>query len=729
MVTSEAFFTRKQTELGVALNDMQKQAVLHTDGPLLLLATPGSGKTTTIIMRIGYLIEELHIAPNKIKAVTFSKAAAGDMSARYEKFFPTLEAVDFSTIHSLAFDVVRDYFYNRNEQYQLIEGNNIGPFNKNMILRNIYQEINNRNITQDQLDELLSYISFIKNKLIPREKWHTVKCEVTKALEIFEQYEIFKREGTEQLLLDYDDMLTIAHTAFETVPQLLANYQARYEYVLTDESQDTSLVQHAIIEKLVQGHQNICVVADDDQSIYTWRAAEPQYLLNFKDVYPHATVLTMEQNYRSSENIVATANQFIKQNKNRYDKNMFTENDLGRSIIFRTLPDYRGQATYLVDKIMQSENYVDTAILYRNNLSAIVLVDAFDKANIPFYMKDTNNRFFEHWIVEDVLNFMRLAYDDTRVTTLEKIFSKFNGYISKVQLETLKREPSKRSVFDRLSENPHLKDYQVKNLNNIKGYFKDITLCAPPEIIKIIREKLGYDNSLERISSKFGFNITYIHEILHILGEISIGTNTMEEFAKRLNYLKKRLKEASKNKENNAVTLSTLHSSKGLEFKEVYLIDLVEGNLPAATDIEEFEEGNMAPMEEAVRLFYVGMTRAESRLELVSYRRKIGVSADVSRFYQITNEIVNPEVRKVIPKNKSRQISPGRKTESVVAINPNSISQASVLQEGVIVDHRVFGKGTITRRAKDSVEIQFVKEAKTLLIETCIEKGVFELVE
>lgn len=729
MVTQAAFFTRKQTELGVALNDMQKQAVIHTDGPLLLLATPGSGKTTTIIMRIGYLIEELHIEPNKIKAVTFSKAAAEDMTARYKKFFPTLEPVDFSTIHSLAFNVVRDYFYNRNEQYQLIEGNNIGPFNKNMILRNIYQEINGRSIAQDQLDELLSYISFIKNKLIPREKWSTVPCEVTKALEIFEQYEIFKREGTEQLLLDYDDMLTIAHTAFETVPQLLANYQARYEYVLTDESQDTSLVQHAIIEQLVQAHQNICVVADDDQSIYTWRAAEPQYLLDFKDVYPHATVLTMEQNYRSSENIVATANQFIKQNKNRYDKNMFTENESGKAIVFRTLPDYREQAAYLVDKIMQSENYVDTAILYRNNLSSIVLVNAFDKENIPFYMKDTNNRFFEHWIVEDVLNFMRLAYDDTRVTTLEKIFSKFNGYISKIQLEKLKREASKRSVFDRLSENPYLKDYQVKNLNNIKGYFKDITLSAPPEIIKIIRSKLGYDNSLERISDRFGFNITYLYEILHILEEIAVGTNTMEEFAKRLNYLKKRLKEASKNKENNAVTLSTLHSSKGLEFKEVYLIDLVEDNFPSATDIEEFNEGNIAPMEEAVRLFYVGMTRAESRLELVSYRRKIGQLVDVSRFYQNTNEIVNPGVKKEIPPSRTRQIRPARKTKTVTPINPNSIQQELVLQEGVTVDHRVFGKGTITRRTQDSVDIQFIKEEKTLLISTCLENGVFELVE
>lgn len=725
----QAFFKQKESELGVSLNEMQKQAVLHTDGPLLLLATPGSGKTTTIIMRIGYLIETLNIAPTKIKAVTFSKAAAEDMVVRFGRFFPEMEPVDFSTIHSLAFSVVRDYFNKRQEGYELVEGAN-ARYNKKMILRHLYEEINGRVITTDHLEALLSYISYIKNKMIPRHRWDKVTCEVKNALEIFERYEQFKREGAESLLLDYDDMLSLADEALASDQGLLETYQAKYEYVLTDESQDTSLVQHAIIEKIVAQHKNICVVADDDQSIYTWRAAEPAYLLNFKEVYPEATILTMTQNYRSSGQIVTVTNQFIKQNKNRYDKEMFTENEMGDPIVFRNLPTYEEQAGHLVSKINRAGRYDDVAILYRNNLSSIVLVDALDKVGIPFYMKDTNNRFFEHWVVEDMLNFMRMAYDDTRVTTLERIFTKFNGYISKVQLERLKREPSKQSVFDRLSNNSHLKEYQVKNLQKIKGHFKDMTLVVPSKIIQIIRNDLKYDEAIERISDKFGFNLTYLHEILHILEEIAVGTKTMEAFAKRLHYLKDLLREAQWNKASNAVTLSTLHSSKGLEFKEVYMIDLVEGNLPAHADIDAEADGDTTLMEEAIRLFYVGMTRAESRLELLTYKKKVGSLMDVSRFYEATQYIVNPKMKK--EKKRAIAINSGRKKspkQSSRTLNPNAVQSVSDLVIGAKVKHRVFGSGEVEERSEDEVLIQFSKEKKRLLLATCMEYRLLEIIE
>lgn len=720
----ETFFERKATELGVKLNDIQKQAVIHTDGPLLLLATPGSGKTTTTIMRIGYLIEEKQVHPRKIKAVTFSKAAAVDMRERFVTFFPELPLVDFSTIHSLAFEVVRHYFREQNIHYQFVEGN-VGELHKHVILRNIYGEINNTAITADHLEELVSYISFLKNKLIPREKWYTVKCDVRKALEIVEQYEHFKAHGTDQLLIDYDDMLTIANTIFETEPAILTAYQVRYEYVLTDESQDTSLVQHAIMEKLVAEHQNICVVADDDQSIYTWRAAEPAYLLDFKKTYPNATILTMEQNYRSTEAVVTVANQFIKQNKQRYDKEMFTENTQGEQIHFGMLPDYHYQANYLVERVKNADKFADVAILYRNNLSSIVLADAFDRAEIPFYMKDGHNRFFEHWVVEDILNFMRLAYDDTRVTTLEKIFSKFNGYISKVQLKWLKAGKAGASVFDRLSTYNGLKDYQIKTILQCKKHFETIKTSTPPQIIELIRKELGYDETLRRMCERLGFNLTHLHEILHILEEIAVGTTTMEDFAKRLNYLKDLLKQASFNKVGNAVTLSTMHSAKGLEFKEVYLIDLIEGNLPAQADIDELDEGNMTAMEEAVRLFYVGMTRAVSRLELVTYPRKLNAPVEVSRFYKWVRNYIHPEeAERALPKSTARAVK-GRQTTT---FNPNAIVNKTDLQVGLIVKHRVFGRGEIVRFMGDILYITFVKDTKEISASVCLERGILEVV-
>lgn len=193
-------------------------------------------------------------------------------------------------------------------------------------MRDVYKAINGERITEDQLEELQTYISYIKNKMIPPAKWGKVATSVPEAARILKEYEAFKKQGTRQLLLDFDDMLTHANEILRRDPDLLRMYQGRYDYVLTDESQDTSMVQHAIVEKLVRRHRNLCVVADDDQSIYSWRGAEPSYLLNFNKVYPDAKILFMEQNYRSSQEVVTAANLFIKRNKHRYDKNMFTEN-------------------------------------------------------------------------------------------------------------------------------------------------------------------------------------------------------------------------------------------------------------------------------------------------------------------------------------------------------------------------------------------------------------------
>ncbi len=285
MKIKEDFFTRKKNEIGVTLNDVQKKAVIQTEGPLLLLASPGSGKTTTIIMRIGYLIEEKGVDPARIKAVTFSRASANDMKERFKRFFPHLPPVDFSTIHSFAFEVVKEHFRRTRTYYQIIEGDldleeqnklesNDLPIHKKIILRNLFKAIVGENITDDQMDELMTYISFIKNKMIPAEHWSTVKVDVPEAERILREYEEFKRSGHSKLLVDFDDMLTIAEQVLERDGELLRKYQDRFDYVLKDESQDTSMVQHAIIEKLVRKHGNLCVVGDEDQAIYSWRGAE-----------------------------------------------------------------------------------------------------------------------------------------------------------------------------------------------------------------------------------------------------------------------------------------------------------------------------------------------------------------------------------------------------------------------------------------------------------------------
>jgi DNA helicase II / ATP-dependent DNA helicase PcrA len=741
MKSTASFFDRKQAELGVSLNEVQQQAVLQTEGPLLLLASPGSGKTTTIIMRIGYLIEEKGVDPARIKAVTFSRASAGDMKERFRRFFPELPPVDFSTIHSLAYEVVREYYWRSKTAYQIIEGQvdaedqesaepSKHPLHKKLILRELFKSMAGDNITDDQMEELCTYISYIKNKLLPPEKWSLVKTDVPHAERILREYEEYKRSGHSKRLIDFDDMLTIGNEVLDQEPGLLRRYQERYDYVLTDESQDTSLVQHAIIEKLVQGHHNLCVVADDDQSIYSWRGAEPSYLLDFKETYPAAVTLFMEQNYRSSQDIVSVANQLIKRNKQRYDKNMFTHNPPLEPIQLRSFEDYVYQAKYIVQEVQKRENLAEVAVLYRNNSSSISLMNEFDRAGIPFFMKDADNRFFSHWVVEDILNFMRMTFTDKRPELLEKLHMKMGGYITKQQMAALKELHNNESVFDNLLKHVPLQEYQVKLLEQVKEIFQQMKGMPPLHSIRVIRDRLGYEKALEKMCERLGFRKDYLIGILNTLEEIADTLESMEAFAARLKHLESVLRNAKSRKGQQAVTFSTFHSSKGLEFEHVYMIDLIEGVIPSSDDLSTAggADASAARMEEATRLFYVGMTRAKKHLELLSYRKKDGEKAMESRFVAAVKTILHPpeQVQRKVEKRTSAGGGKDKGKGGIVPYNPNAIRDAGELAAGKLVKHRVFGAGTIIRLSGDRIQIQFEEKVKELLIDTCLEMGLLE---
>ncbi|MFT4414288.1 ATP-dependent helicase [Fredinandcohnia humi] len=721
---------RKKQQFGVILNDVQKKAVLHLNGPLLLLASPGSGKTTTTIMRIGYLIEEKGVDPNRIKAITFSRASASDMKERFARFFPeqSQETVDFSTIHSLAFEVVREYFYKNKIAFQLIEGTNNSSTlqqqpHKKQLLRNIYKSIINETITEEQLEELQTYISYLKNTMIPKEEWSTIHCDIPSVTIIVEEYERIKNANPTQLLLDYDDMLTIANDAFSNDEKLLHKYQQRYDYVLTDESQDTSLVQHFIIEKVVKPHKNVYVVADDDQSIYSWRGAEPQYLIDFKNVYPDAVILKMEQNYRSSKQIVDVARKFIKRNKERYDKEMFTNNPPHKEITIKCFDDYRNQAKYIVSELSSVDRLEDIAVLYRNNSSSIMLMNEFERSGISFYMKDTDNRFFSHWVVKDILNFMRMSYTDRRFDVFEQIYNKCGFYISKEQLYLLAKTNIPESIFDRLLVTNNLKAYQIKQIQDCKNTLVRMKGATPLQAIKMIRNQIGYDKTLKEISKKLGLKVDYLIGVLQTLEEIAGTLQTMEEFAERLKHLENLLKASVYNKNQNAVTFSTFHSSKGLEFKKVYMVDLVEGVIPGNDEIKQLREGKTKLMEEAVRLFYVGMTRAELELELLTYKKQYGKDVRQSQFLTNVKNIIDPPIKS----KQDVQVNKIRKDESNIPYNPNAVKTVEGLEVGAFIKHRVFGHGEILEIDKEKIHIQFQRERKTLLLATCIDMGLLEL--
>lgn len=717
MRTKEDIFWAKRQERGVVLNEVQRQAVMNTSGVLLLLASPGAGKTTTIIMKIGYLLEIKGLHPARIKAVTFSRAAAEEMKTRFKWFFPALDAVDFSTIHSLAFEVVRNYFRKNKLQYQLIEGSQ--NQDKRQVLREIFKNLTQEIITEDQMDELTTYISFIKNKLILPEQWSEIDCNVPKAAEIMKKYEDFKATS-DTLLLDYDDMLIYANQALEQDPELLSRYQQLYDYILTDESQDTSLVQHYIIEKLVRNHGKLCVVADDDQSIYSWRGAEPSYLLNLKAVYPNAAILFMEQNYRSSQEIVDTANTFIKRNKQRYNKNMFTHNPPHKPISIQRLSDYKAQAKYLINEIKKPNQCCKTAVLYRNNSSSIILINELDRAGISFYIKDEDKRFFSHWVLEDILNFMRLTYTDKRIDIFEKIFTKVNGYITKLQMEAIKNLNNNESVFDNLLTYAPLQDYQLQQIQECKETIRQMKGMPPLAAIYTIRRKLGYEKALERMCERLGFRKEYLLGILNTLEEVAVGLSSMEEFASRLKYLETVIKSSKHNKDSQ-VTLSTFHSAKGLEFDRVYMVDLLEGIIPSRSDAEQKQAGKPEAMEEAARLFYVGMTRAKTHLELLTYDKRDQEKVSESEFVAAVRNIISLPV--VIPE---LTVKSTKKIRPMSTYNPNAIKNANQLTIGNVVNHQSFGQGKIIDITSSSIDIQFNGMIKKLSIELCLSKGFLE---
>ncbi|WP_299511348.1 ATP-dependent helicase [uncultured Rummeliibacillus sp.] len=713
------FFEKMQKLTGVCLNEVQQKAVRYSKGPLLLLASPGSGKTTTLNMKIGYLLLVKKVPAHKILAITFSKASAVDMAARFDQFFSSVirERVHFSTIHSIAFQIVREYFSIHHQNFEIIEGNLNNDFDKKTILRNIFAQKRNTIPSEDEMDELITYCSFVKNRMIPEDSLVQKKTMMPGLVDMYKQYEAFKVQYPGLVLLDFDDMLTYCYKALSEDEFLRNKYQQRFEYILTDESQDNSVIQHEIVYLLAAPQFNICVVADDDQSIFMWRGADVRKLLNFKKIYPNAKTVTMAQNYRSTSEIVDTANEFIKRNRHRYPKKMFTENPAGEPIEIHNLKRYDLQLNYVVGEIQKAEHPSEVAILYRNNNSAILLCNKLMDEGIPFYMKDVELKFFRHWIVEDILNIMRLSYNDSRVDILEKVYTKIGAYIKKGQIQQLQRSASKESAFDRLQKIVHA-PYQEQVLKRAKQTIHKLQIQEPYEAIQIIRQKLGYDKSLKNMAEHLRMNEDNLFDVLNTLEQIAKERPDLESFARRLKEIEKLMRTSKMYKGQNVVTLSTLHSSKGLEYDSVYMIDLIEGILPNHEDIKEYELGNTDEMEEATRLFYVGMTRARHHLELLTYNVRSDVHVKESRFVQNVRRIIAPEDVKQTTARKQP------KRPSYQVISENAITDESDLSIGHEVEHHLYGVGRITSITLDSIEIDFESVGpKKFMLDFCLSHG------
>lgn len=606
----------------------QERAIQHKEGPALVLAVPGAGKTTVLIHRTVNLILNHKVSPERILSITFSKASAKDMKERFNKMFLDLSPiqVQFSTIHSFCFSLIREYAYINKIKYTLIEEEK-NQLNKYNVIKKIYFAANEDYITEEKLESLLNSIGYIKNMMLTVDEFlKNNKSDIENFKTIYNTYEKYKRDNN---LIDFDDMLTTALEILESNKYILEKYRAKYDFIQVDEGQDTSKVQMEIIKLLASPENNLFIVADDDQSIYGFRGAYPKGLLNFNKIYSNGKLFFMEQNYRSSKNIVSVCNQFIKRNTLRYNKNISTDNNFIEPINIVKVNSIAEQYKYLVEDLKNRE-LSRCCILYRNNLSSIGIIELFERHKIPFCMRDVKVRFFNHWLIQDIINFIIFSQDTSNMSIYENIYYKKRGYISKKQINYAKTLNYSLSVFDRIMDFPGISNFYKSILKELKLDFKKLSKMSPSDAINFIEYDLEYEKYLKENSMKFGYTYDVLKTTIYFLKIIANNTNNLNELTNRLKYLEYLCK-SSKNVKD-AITLSTVHSAKGLEFDRVYMIDLVDGDFPSISSIEAVEKGKYELIEEERRLFYVGMSRAKYHLSLITLNNLGGKSVEPSRF-------------------------------------------------------------------------------------------------
>lgn len=695
------FIEKLKFDHNIILNSQQEQAVMTIKGAILLLAVPGSGKTTVIITRLGNMIFNYSIPPENILNITFSRASAHDMKLRFNRIFgDSLNyRLEFRTIHSFCLMVLKDYYKNENIVIpKLIEDN----FTR---IKKIFIDLNQTFAGDEIIKDIVQKISYCTNMLISNEEINKVTvagCDFPKILKL---YNDFKASNNQ---IDFDDMLDIVYNIFKNQPKYLEKYQEMYRYINLDEAQDTSFLQHEIIRLLAQKHNNVFMVGDEDQSIYGFRAAFPKALLNFEKIYKNAIVLKMERNYRSTKNIVLMANQFIKQNKERFDKEMFCENEAGTPIKFIQLTDLNEQYDLIINKIKDEYSKKNIAIIYRNNDSAIPIVDVLEREGINFSIRENTPTFFTHFVTNDVLSFIRLAQNGSDISSFEKIYFKLNLGISKKMIDFIKQS-SNRNVFDTLVRYPGLNQAIIKNIKNKKVEFINLSHKKPLEAIQYIEVKMDYNTTLLNIS-KQGFSHETLLQKMNTLKNVASKTKDLSSFLNRIGQLQELMSSSATG--NKDITLSTVHSSKGLEFDIVILIDAIDGQFPSSESINQKNEKNNSLLyEEESRLFYVGITRARYELVIISSDMSCGQNIKKSRFIDFLQNKEKPKYPTTID-DKER-----------------TVKDLNCYKVNIDVMHKQFGKGSIVEISGITASIKFSNNRIIKFdLKRCIENDIIKII-
>lgn len=683
-MTYETFYEK----FHIQLNRQQSEAVRSVDGPVLLLAVPGSGKTTVLITRLGYMIYCAGIVPEKILTITYTVATARDMKSRFCTYFGEEfdKRLEFRTINGICAKIIQYFGRMKGETpFSLVTENEYIM----KLLSDIFRRVENDYATESDLKSICGMITYIKNGMLTDDEIRQLDEEAE--FKISEIYKEYRKELRSRGRMDYDDQMVYAYNILRKSPETLRYFQNKYAYICVDEAQDTSKIQHEIIKLLAGSGNNLFMVGDEDQSIYGFRAAYPEALLSFEENYPAAKVLLMEENFRSDAKIVAAADQFIQRNVLRHEKHMAAARaavaDVGKIVLQDRYDQYR----YLVRAVEKCE--AQAAVLYRNNESMLPLVDLLERKGIPYKIRNAELTFFTHRIVQDIRNMLLFAVNPKDTDLFLQIYYKLGIYMNKqdaVRICEISRQGN-RDVLETALCYDRLSDQTRKNCRLIKTHFRQLLSERADGAINRIVYYMGYENYIERMNMDSGK--------LFILKAIAQNESSLQRLFVRLDELQELLNGKTDGPQSvQPVILSTIHSSKGLEYDTVYLMDVVDGVFPEKVpkNPKNMSRQERAEYEEERRLFYVGVTRAKNKLSIFKLNQK---SVFCEEFFQ--------KKKKIFSQKGFEKFLEG-------------------LGEGLIVRHKKLGEGVIVELQEDKAVIQFDSGRKLLGLKTLYEYGLLE---
>lgn len=603
------------------ITQAQSRAIAHGKGPAMVLAGPGSGKTLVIVNRIKYLTEQYGVKPEEILVITFTKAAAAQMRERFERLAGGRSRVTFGTFHGVFFQILKyAYHYTaanilrEEEKYQILSG-------LADRMRLAYED------EKEFLADLAAEISLVKNEQIRLEHYYSAACPEETFRKIYTGYQDqLRRSGR----IDFDDMLVYCYELFTQRPDILNQWQKRFRYILVDEFQDINGLQYQVTRMLAAPEHNLFIVGDDDQSIYRFRGAKPEIMRNFAADYPEAERIVLDENFRSVKTIVRASLKVIQENKNRFEKEIRCGKEEGDPVEIRAFLGQEQESAYLIRKIRnavsEGARYGEIAVLTRTNVGGRFFAEKLMEFQIPFRMRDTMPSLYDHWIARDVFAYLRLALGIRERKDFLQVMNRPTRYISRECVE----DPV--ISFDRLRMWYEDKPWMVERLDRMEENLERMRGMRPFAAVNFIRHGMEYESYLKEYAARRRIKEEELLEVLDELQESAKNFKTSLEWFAHVEEYQQTLEQQKGKKaeeEEEAVTLSTLHSAKGLEFTEVFILDVNEEVIPHKKAYLE------ADIEEERRLFYVGMTRAKKRLHLFYIKERYGKRMEPSCFLDV----------------------------------------------------------------------------------------------